>query len=346
MPKEMTHLSLVQELRTDDAEEGILEGYAAVWNSVDSYNSRFQRGCFKKTLENRTHKIKLLWNHNKEQPIGKLLEIREDDHGLFVRAQLLLDIEQARNTYTLAKNAAIDCFSFGFRTIKDKFENGVQVITEVMLGEISPVVFEANPSSKITDVRSDNFMDTDEQLELSRRGYRLMESLERTLDDIWWGDSTDEEKVGLIQTATSEFASSYSQWAQEIIDMRTNGMRMDVDGGNLLTQEFRRYCSSHKKSIEDIAQETSFNIEELRSLKAGKPIADHDRLTQLSDDLFDAHNAVRSKAVETLCDELRAGINSAEATRINSLLQKSLHNEVESVVTFMSEFREKLNAKT
>jgi len=92
------NLSLVQELRADDSEAGIIEGYIAVWGTVDSYNSSFQQGCFKKTIENRMNKIKVLWNHDTEQPIGKLTEIREDDHGLFVRAQLITDVNKASET--------------------------------------------------------------------------------------------------------------------------------------------------------------------------------------------------------------------------------------------------------
>ena len=340
--KDFEQLSLVQEIRADDSEEGIIEGYVAVWDTVDSYNSRFQRGCFKKTIENRMHKIKVLWNHDTEQPIGKLTEIREDDHGLFIRAQLITEVGKAKETFSLIKGGAIDCFSFGFRTIKDKFEQGVQVITEVMLGEVSPVVFEANAASKITGVRADDFMDTLEANELRQRGYKLMDALCETLDDIWWGNSDNIVKVGLISNATNAFSSAYTQWAQEIIDLRSVGIRMESTAINNLARDFRNHCVTNNLKLESIAQDTSFTLDELRLLKSGKTIINQERLIELSDELLASHNEVRSRAVETLCDELRAGINTAEATRIKALLQKSLHNEVDDVVAFMSDFRNKL----
>jgi len=345
MPKELERLSLVQEIRANETDEGIIEGYVAVWDTIDSYNSRFQRGCFKKTLENRMGKIKVLWNHDTEQPIGKLTEIREDDHGLFVRAQLIMGVEKAKETFDLIKGEAIDCFSFGFRTVKDKFENGVQVITEVMLGEISPVVFEANPASQITGVRSTDFNETAEAKELRQRGYMLLSSLDMTLDDIWWGDVKSEEVVGLVNKATSDFANAYTSWAQQVIDIRSGGTRMDVDSKNELSTSFRKFCQD--QTIEDIAQNTSFTIEELRSLKTGKVIADVSKLIELNEEIQTTHNDVRSKAVETLCDELRLGINPAEATRIEALLKKSLPTitvgvEVEDVVAYMNDFRKKL----
>jgi len=344
MPKELERLSLVQEIRANEDDIGIIEGYVAVWDTIDSYNSRFQRGCFKKTLENRMGKIKVLWNHDTEQPIGKLTEIREDDHGLFVRAQLIMGVEKAKETFDLIKGEAIDCFSFGFRTVKDKFENGVQVITEVMLGEISPVVFEANPASQITGVRSTNFLETDDARELMQRGWRLFSSLDSTLDDIWW-ESSDDTIVTNVDSALNDFATEYRKWTQEVVDIRSGGTRMDINSVNGLATSFRKFCQD--QTIEEIAQNTTFTIEELRSLKAGKVIADVSKLTELNEEIQIAHNDVRSKAVETLCDELRLGINPAEATRINALLKKSLPDndgevEVEDVVAYMNDFRKKL----
>ncbi len=343
--KKFEHRSLIQELRADDSDEGIISGYVAVWDTVDSYNSRFQRGCFKKTIENRMNKIKVLWNHDTDTPIGRLTEIHEDDHGLFVRAQLITEVEKAKDTLNLIKGGAIDCFSFGFRTVKDKFEKGIQVITEVMLGEVSPVVFEANPASQITGVRAEDFLETDAARELHDRGWRLLRSLDITVEDIWW-DSELADIVGLIDKATADFSTTYVQWAQEMIDLRSGGIRMDLHSVNDLAKSFRNYCEANEFDIESIAQTTSFTVEELRSLKSGKIIADYERISELSEDVYNAHNEVRGKAVETLCNELRAGINLAEATRIQALLNKSLvaddATEADELLAFISDYRKNL----
>lgn len=335
-------LAMVQEIRAAN-DEGIIEGYAAVWNTIDSYNSRFQKGCFKKTLENRKDKIRVLWNHDDEQPIGKLIDIKEDDHGLFIRAQLITEIEKAKDVFNLIKNGAIDCFSFGFRTIKDKYEDGVQVITEVMLGEVSPVVFEANPASKITNFRAIDFLETDDAKELARRGYRLIESLEFTLDDIKYEVSND-EMVSKTSQAIDDFKTAYVQWIQEIVDLRSGGVRMQPGFKNELSGAFRSYLDDQKITIEQLAQRSVFTIDELKKLKSGKVINDHDRLKVLSDDLYLSHQNQRGKAVETLCNELRAGLNPAEATRISALLNRSLGNqsEVDEIAAYMKNFRMKL----
>lgn len=332
----LTNLSQTKEIRAD-GDQGIIEGYVAVWNTVDSYNSRFQRGAFKKTIQNRTDKIKVLYNHDIKQPIGKLLDIKEDNHGLFIRAQLITDVEKAKDTLSLIKGGAINCFSFGFRTIKQHFEKGVQVITEVMLGEVSPVVFESNSASKIISVRTEDFSETDEFRELQDRGPRLFRSLDETLLDIMWGSF--DNKLELVSNAINDFNTAYLLWVQEIIDIQSGGVRMAIPTNNELSDAFNDY--SKEKSIETIAKETVFTVEELRNLKKGQFINGKD-LSVLSQEIKNAHDSVRSKAVFTLCDELRAGINPAEAIRIDTLLQKSLPVEADEAIAYMSEFRKKL----
>jgi hypothetical protein len=81
-----------------------------------------------------------------------------------------------------------------------------------------------------------------------------------------------------------------------------------------------------KDGIEALSQETSFTIEELRTLADGKtlPIESRQKLTELSEDIQKAHQKERRKAVETLCAELRAGgFNGAEKARFTALLSKS-----------------------
>jgi len=310
--KETRQSDNIQELRSD-GDAGIIEGYITVWDQVDSYNSRFQKGAFKKTIENRTDKIRVIFNHNDDEPIGKLLDINEDDYGVKIRAQLIMEVDKAKDTFNLIKGGAIDAFSFGFRTIKDTYEQGVQVITEVMLAEISPVTFPAGPASLITDARSTDFNETDKQKELWQSRERLISSLYMTLDDILWSDS--EESVQMTNDAIDAFKSSYMEMANQLMGYRSD---------NKLIEEFRKYCSDNKLTLEQIALTTSLNINELRDLKIGNPIANSSKLIDLSDSVRDSHQEVRGKAVETLCDELRAGLSSAEATRINALLNKSL----------------------
>ncbi|VFB01488.1 HK97 family phage prohead protease [Nocardia cyriacigeorgica] len=79
-----------------------LEGYAAVFdsqarigNSVEGhFVETIKRGAFKKTLAERGSRVTMLWNHGKDPavgqiPVGVYEELREDEHGLYVRGRLL-----------------------------------------------------------------------------------------------------------------------------------------------------------------------------------------------------------------------------------------------------------------
>ena len=63
---------------------------------------------------------KLLWQHDQTRPIGIWHEIYEDEYGLFVKGQLLLELHQAKEAYALLKAGVIDGLSIGFRPVKTR----------------------------------------------------------------------------------------------------------------------------------------------------------------------------------------------------------------------------------
>ena len=98
-------------------EKGEIEGYASVFGNLDRNGDIVERGAFKKTIEEFSagKKPKLLWQHDTAEPIGIIDELFEDDHGLFVKAHLLMDLPKAKEVYLLLKNKALDSFSIGYR---------------------------------------------------------------------------------------------------------------------------------------------------------------------------------------------------------------------------------------
>ncbi|MBN9543528.1 MAG: HK97 family phage prohead protease [Alphaproteobacteria bacterium] len=64
----------------------MFSGYASVFNVVDQHNDIVAPGAFKKTLaNNKPENIKLLWQHNHDYPIGKIIKTTEDKKGLKLR---------------------------------------------------------------------------------------------------------------------------------------------------------------------------------------------------------------------------------------------------------------------
>lgn len=138
--------------------DGFFCGYASVFHLKDQHGDIIIPHAFKKSLEQWRGKgtsPKLLWQHDQTQPIGVWHEIFEDEYGLFVKGQLLLELQQAREAYSLLKAGVIDGMSIGFRPVKTRRYGKGQnrYIEEIDLQEISLVTFAANQQAKVTAVK-------------------------------------------------------------------------------------------------------------------------------------------------------------------------------------------------
>lgn len=336
------------EFRASDEGEGIIEGYVAVWNTVDSYNSTFQRGAFTKTISERGSRVKLLWNH-KEEVIGKVLELREDDHGVFVRAKLTLAVAKAAEIYALIRDEAIDTFSFGFRTIKDKWIGAVRHITEVALFEVSPVIFEANENAVITGVRampsiddekrSQEYHETFGRIELARRRYVIMDALHVTLDDVLYGEDDPEMLRAKTLDVLTKFSAMYQLYIEDLITAA--GEQRSAIGDNLVLA-FRKHLADLEITPEQFAATTEFNIDEVRALLRGNPEVAQAKVALLPEEVRTALAQKRAERLELLCSELRAGISEAERDRIDGLLNPPV--AVDPLLDHLRKFRESLSS--
>lgn len=135
--------------------EGVFEGYASVFDITDQGFDVVRRGAFQKSLDS-GRPVRMLWQHNPDEPIGVWEEVREDDRGLFVRGRLVMDVPRAKAAASLLKAGAIDSMSIGYRTIEAMpGENPrIRELTEVQLLEVSVVTFPMLPAAKVTDVKS------------------------------------------------------------------------------------------------------------------------------------------------------------------------------------------------
>ncbi len=134
------------------AREGIIEGYASVFDRIDGGHDIVLRGAFARTLAERDPAaIKLLWQHDPKQPVGVIEDLREDARGLHVRARLLLELKRAREALALIEAGALDGLSIGYRAVHAHHDaaTGVRVIEEIDLWEISLVTFPMQPAARI-----------------------------------------------------------------------------------------------------------------------------------------------------------------------------------------------------
>ena len=151
------------ELRNAGSGDGFtLEGYGAVFDEptrIDSWEGRFDevisRGSFSKTISERTPVLQFDHGHDVATgsvPIGSIEELREDDHGLFVRARLH-DNDRVEPIRQAIESGAIDGMSFRFRVLREEWDESddipTRTIREVELFELGPVVFPAYEATSV-----------------------------------------------------------------------------------------------------------------------------------------------------------------------------------------------------
>lgn len=170
---------------TDDS-RGIIEGILNAIGNIDDGKDRTMANAFKKTLndsysrKSAQHLAYLwpyLWSHDpNEPPIGGIFDADEvkasgdTPAGLFVKVQLILDIERARDVYACfkaqeegtTKSSGLLKQSMGYKTIRSEYVNekidgqvvSVRNLLEVQVWEGSAVVFPMNDLSIVTNVKS------------------------------------------------------------------------------------------------------------------------------------------------------------------------------------------------
>jgi len=158
-----------------------------------------------------------------------------------------------------------------------------------------------------------------------------MEALYITLSDIWW-ESDEGEVISKLDVALSQFHAAYLTWAKDYTARFWETRKLAMAKNDLS----KAFITAETRSIEVMSQETSFTAAELKTLFSGDilPKESRNKLVELPEEIRSAHQKIRSKAVETLCDELRVGgFNEAEKMRFNALLGLEEKKETPSVIS-------------
>lgn len=145
-------------------EQGRFAGYASVFNVVDHQRDKVLAGAFRAALTEPLSQIKLLWQHQWAEPIGKIDALFEDANGLYMEASLLLNVARAKEAYSLLKEGVVGGLSIGYRPEKYRIEpdTGVRLLEEVTLFEVSLVTMPANPQACVSVVKHAVQADEDE----------------------------------------------------------------------------------------------------------------------------------------------------------------------------------------
>jgi HK97 family phage prohead protease len=137
--------------------DGTFAGYASLFGRADLGRDMVMPGAFRTSLTKRGPAgIKMLFQHDPNEPIGIWEEIHEDANGLVVRGRLMTDVGRAREVLALMRAGALDGLSIGFKTVRGRTDaaTGVRQLLEVDLWEVSVVTFPMLPDARVSAVKA------------------------------------------------------------------------------------------------------------------------------------------------------------------------------------------------
>ena len=132
-----------------EGEHLYVKAYASTFGHEDSYNDIVVKGAFINSISgDNGRRVKLCYQHDIKDVRGKIIDIAEDDKGLFV--------EFRTSRTTKGKDLAIQIedgelfeLSIGYITLESDEINGIRYLKEVDLIEISIVSRAANSQASV-----------------------------------------------------------------------------------------------------------------------------------------------------------------------------------------------------
>lgn len=160
MSKLIEKKSFALEFKDVDS-QGMIRGYASTFGNIDLGNDVVDKGAFKKSIKEQQGKFPILADHDPSKLIGWNLRADEDESGLLVEGQLDLNVQLAREKYSLVKNALKNGIkmglSIGYMVIKaepDRSSPMVRRLKELKLFEYSIVTFPMNTEAMVTSLKN------------------------------------------------------------------------------------------------------------------------------------------------------------------------------------------------
>lgn len=184
---------------------GAVSGYGSVFGGPpDSYGDIIAPGAYARTI--REHKAAgtmpvMLWAHNPAEPVGRWTEMKEDEHGLFLRGQFNLETSRGRDAHAHAKAGDVTGLSIGYWVAEGgakRGDHGGNLLTDLDLMEISVVAVPANRRALLSSKA--------EVVDLLRKSGLSKGAAARLADGGWpalTGQDDEEDAARQIQAAAA-----------------------------------------------------------------------------------------------------------------------------------------------
>ena len=137
-------------------DDGTFSGYAATFGNIDKGDDIIVKGAFAEYLASiGTNYPSVCWQHETDEPIGVTTLMREDEIGLYVEGNLILEVQQAAEARVLAKAGAVKGLSIGYWVNEREYNNeGIRILKKLSLYEYSFVTCPMNEMAKFSNVKA------------------------------------------------------------------------------------------------------------------------------------------------------------------------------------------------
>jgi HK97 family phage prohead protease len=139
--------------------EGIVTGYASVYDVVDYGRDMVKKGAFTKTLREKPV-VPMYWGHLYDQPLG-FMDLKDDAKGLIATAEFNMAVSKAREIFSVIDQGYRKGYkagmSIGYRTVLDEKatinDETVYVLKELAVEEVSMTNMPMNPAALMTGIK-------------------------------------------------------------------------------------------------------------------------------------------------------------------------------------------------
>jgi len=280
-PETANYKALEGQVSVDEA-RGIVECFVAAVGNKDSVGDIVLPGAFNASLKRR--KPRVVWGHNWNEPIGKVLDIFEvgpnDPRlplkmksggvgGLYARVQFNLKSERGREAFANVTFFGKEQeWSIGYKTLDAVYDPAqkANLLKEVELYEVSPVLHGANQLTGTISIKAANQPLKDPKGGLTAAGRAHFKRTEgANLKPGVKGPADTPEKMRRKGSFLTRFftnprgpmqdekgrptrlALSAAAWGEPVPQDRSDAAKLAAKGRRLL----ERYENSKKKSIEE-----------------------------------------------------------------------------------------------
>lgn len=155
----------------DVTDQGSFVAYAAIFGNVDQGGDVIAPGAFAKSLSKASREdrlIPMLWQHDRREPIGKWMDMKEDSVGLRVEGKLHIEFDPlAQRAHGHLKAKSVGGFSIGYNLVDGGYSlhpdfnedneadrAPIWLLSELDLKEASIVTMPMNIEARLVSVKS------------------------------------------------------------------------------------------------------------------------------------------------------------------------------------------------